>query len=46
MMTPLAIPGLTILAGVVGAVLAGIISKPQTPKLVPVKARRQGRRLH
>lgn len=46
-MTPFVLPGLTILIGVVGAlVLGGMIAKQPTPKLVPVKARRNGRRLH
>jgi hypothetical protein len=46
MMTPSILPGLTIFIGVVGAILGGMISKQRTPKLVPVKARRPGRRLH
>jgi hypothetical protein len=38
MMTPLAIPGLAIFIGVVGAALAGMLSKQPVPKRVPVKA--------
>ncbi|WP_407155268.1 hypothetical protein [Bradyrhizobium sp. STM 3557] len=37
MMTPLAIPGLAIFIGVIGAVLAGMLSKQPVPK--PVRAR-------
>jgi len=41
MMTPLAIPGLAIFIGVIGAALAGLLSKQPVPKRVPVKARRR-----
>jgi hypothetical protein len=39
MMTPLAIPGLAIFIGVIGAALAGMLSKQPVPKRVPAKAR-------
>jgi len=45
MMTPLAIPGLAIFIGVIGAAIAGMLSKQPVPKRVPVRARdRKARR--
>jgi hypothetical protein len=38
-MTPLAIPGLVIFIGVIGAALAGMLSKQPVPKRVPARAR-------
>ena len=44
MMTPIAIPGLAIFIGVIGAALAGLLSKQPAPKRVPVRARNKARR--
>jgi hypothetical protein len=44
MMTPLAIPGIAIVIGVIGTALAGMLWKQPVPKRVPVKARHRGRR--
>ena len=40
MMTPIAIPGLAIFIGVIGAALAGMLSKQRIPKRAPARARK------
>jgi hypothetical protein len=45
MMIPLTAPGLAILIGIVGTALAGMLWKQPAPKQVPVKARRNSRRI-
>jgi hypothetical protein len=44
-MIPLTAPGLAVVIGIVGTALAGILWKQPTPKQLPAKARRDGRRL-
>ena len=40
MMTPIAIPGLAIFIGVIGAALAGMLRKQPAPKRVLARARK------